>query len=84
MYVEKVLRGEAEQRCIRLVLRHLDGKDRGSIHPAKRLALQPSEAILPHRGENSTRSGSGIDRRLFEEFERKHHIKGITFKLTVK
>jgi hypothetical protein len=38
----------------------------------------------------STRSWSsltvlfGIDRRLFEEFERKHHLKGIKFKLTVK
>src|SRR5205085_10672883 len=29
----QVLCGNAEQSCIRLVLRHLDAKDRGAIHP---------------------------------------------------
>src|SRR3954465_14780167 len=33
--VEEVLCGNAEQSCIRLILRHLDAKDRGPIHPAK-------------------------------------------------
>src|ERR1700731_3353549 len=37
--VEKVLRGNAEQSCIRLILRHLDAKDRGPIHPAKGLEI---------------------------------------------
>src|ERR1700692_4157456 len=35
--VEKFLRGDAEQRNILLVLRNLDAKDRGAIHPAKGL-----------------------------------------------
>src|SRR6202162_5942619 len=33
--VEKVLRGNAEQSCVRLILRHLDAKDRSPIHPPK-------------------------------------------------
>src|SRR5437899_7411078 len=37
--VEKVLRGDTEQSCIRLILRNLDGKDRGTIHPAECLEI---------------------------------------------
>src|SRR6476469_9262447 len=37
--VEKVLRGDAEQSCISLALRHLDAKDRGPIHPGKGLEI---------------------------------------------
>src|SRR5258708_8375833 len=39
--VEKVLRGHAEQSCIRLILRNLDAEDRGPIHPAKGLEVTP-------------------------------------------
>ena len=43
--VEKVLRGDAEQSCIRLILRNLGRKDRGpSIRP-KALRLPPSSRI---------------------------------------
>jgi hypothetical protein len=34
--VEKLLR-DAEQSCVRLIPRNLDGRDRGPIHPAKSL-----------------------------------------------
>src|SRR6202165_5803249 len=44
--VEKVLRGDAEQSCVRLVLRHLDAKDRGAIHPAKGLEIA---AVIENR-----------------------------------
>src|SRR5207245_4988962 len=44
--VEKVLRGDAEQSCIRLVLRYLDAKDRGPIHPAKGLEIA---AVIENR-----------------------------------
>src|ERR1700732_1049375 len=37
--VEKILRGDAEQSCVRFILRHLDGWDRGPIHPAKSLEI---------------------------------------------
>src|SRR5437899_1623139 len=37
--VEKVLRRDAEQSRVRLVLRNLDAKDRGRIHPAKGLEV---------------------------------------------
>src|SRR6266436_6254609 len=37
--VEKVLRGDAEQSCVSLVLRNLNGRDRGPIHPAKGLEI---------------------------------------------
>jgi hypothetical protein len=39
--VEKVLRGKAEQSCIRLILCNLDAEDRGPIHPAKGLEVTP-------------------------------------------
>jgi hypothetical protein len=39
--VEKVLRGDAEQSRIRLVLRNFDAKDRSPIHPAECLEIAP-------------------------------------------
>src|SRR6202795_2992659 len=39
--VEKLLRGDAEQSCIRLILRYFDGRDRGAIHPAECLEITP-------------------------------------------
>src|ERR1700730_19172209 len=44
--VEKVLRGDAEQGCVGLVLRNLDGKNRGSIHPAEGLEIT---AVIENR-----------------------------------
>src|ERR1700738_2484267 len=44
--VEKVLRGNAEQRCVRLILRDLNGRDRGPIHPAKGLEIA---AVIENR-----------------------------------
>src|ERR1700694_2353454 len=44
--VEKVLRGNAEQGCISLVLRNLDGRDRGPIHPGKGLEIS---AVIENR-----------------------------------
>src|SRR5580704_6394882 len=46
--VEKV-RGDAEQSCIRLILRNLDAKDRGPIHPAECLEIAPSRESLRSR-----------------------------------
>src|SRR6476619_3915405 len=37
--VEKVLSGDAEQSGVRLLLRNLDGRHRGPIHPAKGLEI---------------------------------------------
>src|SRR5258707_1878919 len=44
--VEKVLRGDAEQSCVRLILRNLNGRDGGPIHPAKGLEIT---AIVENR-----------------------------------
>src|ERR1700680_808541 len=44
--VEEVLRGNAEQSCVSLVLRNLDAKDRGPIHPAKGLEIA---AVIENR-----------------------------------
>src|SRR5580704_18022228 len=44
--VEKFLSGDAEQRRIRLVLRNLDGRHRGPIHPAKGLEIA---AVIENR-----------------------------------
>src|SRR5438309_7479117 len=43
--VEKVLRGDAEESCVRFVQRHLDAKYRGPIHPAECLDAAISTAI---------------------------------------
>src|SRR6202140_1834606 len=39
--VEKVLSGDAEQSGVRLLLRNLDGRHRGPIHPPKGLQIAP-------------------------------------------
>src|ERR1700730_86215 len=44
--VEKVPSGDAEQSGVRLVLRNLDGRHRGPIHPAKGLEIA---AVIEHR-----------------------------------
>src|SRR5258706_11253123 len=44
--VEKVLRGDAEQSGVRLLLRNLDGWHRGPIHPAKGLEIA---AVIENR-----------------------------------
>src|ERR1700687_2878012 len=43
--------GDAEQSCIRLILRNLDAEDRGPIHPAKGLEVTPvieNRYVLAH------------------------------------
>ena len=37
--VEKILRGDTEQSGVRFILRHLNSRDRSSIHPAKGLEI---------------------------------------------
>jgi hypothetical protein len=37
--VEKILRRDAEQSCVRFILRHLNGRDRRPVHPAERLEI---------------------------------------------
>src|SRR6202030_2481417 len=44
--VEKVLSGDAEQSGVRLLLRNLDGRHRGPIHPAKGLEIA---AVIENR-----------------------------------
>src|ERR1700730_2008194 len=44
--VEKVLSRDAEQSCVRLILRHLDAKDRSSIHPPKGFEIS---AVIENR-----------------------------------
>src|SRR5258706_8849422 len=44
--VEKVLSGDAEQGGVRLVLRNLDGRHRGPIHPATGLEIA---AVIENR-----------------------------------
>src|SRR6202022_1641629 len=43
--VEKVLRGDAEQSCIRLILRNLDAEDRAPSIRLKALRFPPSSRI---------------------------------------
>src|SRR6266481_5479099 len=63
--VEKVLSGDSEQSCVRLILRHLDGKDRGPIHPAKGLEIP---AIVENRHVLDNAKFSGFRQR------RIHHL----------
>src|SRR5882757_2251739 len=44
--IKKVLRGDAEQSCVSLVLCNLNGRDRGPIHPAKGLEIA---AVIENR-----------------------------------
>jgi hypothetical protein len=63
--VEKVLRGNAEQSCVRLILRHLDGKDRGPIHPAKGLEIA---AVIENRYVLGNAKFSGFRHRFIHHF----------------
>jgi len=57
--------GNAEQSCIRLILRHLDGKDRGPIHPAKGLEIT---AVIEDRYVLGNAKFSGFRHRLIHHF----------------
>src|SRR5258708_37575125 len=63
--VEKVLRGDAEQSRVRLVLRNLDAKDRGPIHPAKGLEIA---AVIEDRHVLGNADFSGFRHRFFHHF----------------
>src|SRR5580692_2951555 len=65
--VEKVLRGDAKQRCIRLILRNLDAKDRGPIHPAKGLEIA---AVIENRYLLGNTKFSGFRHRFIHHFLR--------------
>jgi hypothetical protein len=62
---EKVLRGDAEQSCIRLILRNLDGKDRGPIHAAKGLEIA---TVIENRYVLGNANFSGFRHRLIHHF----------------
>src|SRR3984893_13889686 len=55
--VEKVLSGDAEQSGVRLVLRNLDGRHRGPIHPAKGLEIA---AVIEDRHVLANAKFSGL------------------------
>src|ERR1700687_3119012 len=63
--VEKVLRGDAEQRCISLILRNLDGRDRGPVHPAKGLEIA---AVIQNRYVFANAEFSGFRHRCIHHF----------------
>jgi len=63
--VEKVLRGDAEQGCVRLVLRDHDGKDRSPIHPAKGLEIA---AVIENRYVLGNANFSGFRHRCIHHF----------------
>src|SRR5258708_36396581 len=63
--VEKVLRGDAEQSRVCLVLRNLDAKDRGPIHPAKGLEIA---AVIENRHVLGDADFSGFCHRFFHHF----------------
>src|SRR5713101_3871981 len=82
--IEKVLRGNAEQSCIRLILRHLDAKDRGAIHPAKGLEIA---AVIENRYVLRNAKFSGFRHRFIHHFLSElrrnavflHHVSHWTF-----
>src|SRR2546426_1243961 len=63
--VEKVLRRDAEQSCVRLILRNLDGRDRGPIHPAKGLEIA---AVIENRYVLANAKFSGFCQRFIHHF----------------
>src|SRR3984893_6144763 len=63
--VEKVLRGDAEQSCVRLILRNLNGGDRGPIHPAKGLEIA---AVVENRYVLANAKFSGFRHRFIHHF----------------
>src|SRR5258708_29553454 len=63
--VEKVLSGDAEQSCVRLILRHLDAKDRSSIHPPKGLEIA---AVIENRYVLGNAKFSSFRQRFIHHF----------------
>src|SRR5258708_19720980 len=63
--VEKLLRGDAEQSCVCLVLGHLSGRDRGPIHPAKGLEIA---AVVENRYVLANTNFSGFRHRCIHHF----------------
>src|ERR1700675_2222270 len=63
--VEKVLRGDAEQRRVSLILRHLNAKDRGPIHSAKGLEIA---AVIENRYVLGNAKFSGFRQRFIHHF----------------
>src|SRR5580704_1495365 len=63
--VEKLLRGDAEQSCVCLVLGHLSGRDRGAIHPAKGLEIS---AVVENRYVLANAKFSGFRHRCIYHF----------------
>src|SRR5882724_5888629 len=77
--VEKVLRGDAEQSCVSLVLRNLNGGDRSSIHPTEGLEIA---AVIENRHVLANANFSGFRQRRIHHFLRElrrdavflHHV----------
>src|ERR1700730_13921515 len=63
--VEKVMRRDAEQSCIRLILRNLDAKDRCPIHPAEGLEIA---AVIDNRYVLANAQLSGFRHRFIHHF----------------
>src|SRR5208282_6052236 len=63
--VEKLLRGDAEQSCVCLVLGHLSSRDRGAIHPAKGLEIS---AVIENRYVLANAKFSGFRHRCIHHF----------------
>src|ERR1700730_1915349 len=59
------MRGDAEQGCIRLILRNLDAKDRGPIHPAEGLEIA---AVIENRYVLADVKCSGFRHRCIRHF----------------
>src|SRR5207253_5729020 len=63
--VEKVLRGDAEQSCVCLILRNLNGRDRGPIHSAECLEIA---AFIENRYVLTNANFSGFRHRFIHHF----------------
>src|SRR6202051_5234099 len=63
--LEKLLRGDAEQSCVCLVLGHLSSWDRGAIHPAKGLEIA---AVVENRYVLANAKFSGFHHRCLHHF----------------
>src|SRR6266404_6520704 len=72
--IEKVLRRDAKQSCIGLVLRNLDRKDRSPIHPAKGLEIA---AVVENRDVLGNADFSGFRHRLIHHAARKFLLKAL-------
>src|ERR1700724_800919 len=63
--VEKLLRGDAEQSCVCLVLGHLNGRDPRAIHPAEGLEIA---AVVENRYVLANTKFSGFRHRCIHHF----------------